>query len=98
VQAYVISDATWNKLSPDARAAITAAGASATRKVCEAFDSMQTTEVQRMSEAGVVINRIDAATRADWAARTDSLLSDWAKRIKQPEDRVRAIYSRLKPQ
>lgn len=97
-QAYVISDAAWNKLSPDARAAVTAAGASASRKVCEAFDANQTTELKRMADAGIAINRIDAPTREDWARRTDSLLGEWAKRIKQPEERVRAIYSRLKPQ
>jgi TRAP-type C4-dicarboxylate transport system substrate-binding protein len=98
VQAYVISDAAWNKLSEDVRAAVTAAGASASRKVCGAFDTRQASELKSMANAGIKVNRIDAATRADWAKRTDSLQAEWAKRIKQPEERVRAIYSRLKPQ
>lgn len=95
--AYILNQATWDRLPADVRAAFDKAGADASRKLCTALDEQEKQELDRMRTAGITITVLDQKQRDAWSAKADRLLTEWATRMKVPEERVRSVHTALKP-
>ncbi len=79
--AYAISEANWKKLPADVQAAMTEAGANATRNGCSFADKAVDEEYAKLKKAGVDVVRLSDEDRKTFDGRTADIGQEWAKEL-----------------
>ena len=78
IVAYSISQAAWDRLPADAKAAMDEAYEAMQAKACADVDKEQDGSRQRLEQAGVTFEAIPAATRAEMKEKFRGVGKDWA--------------------
>ena len=79
IVAYSISDATWNKLTPETRKAMTEAADEVNKTACAAVDRQDDETRQKLKTSGVVFAPLPAAMHASVAGKLSEVGNEWAK-------------------
>lgn len=78
VNAYIISESRWSKLSPAAQKAIDTAGEATTRRLCKMADENVEKDVAAIRQKGVTVASFPAAERARVARMNTEIGDRWA--------------------
>ncbi|MBR1221682.1 TRAP transporter substrate-binding protein DctP [Bradyrhizobium sp. U87765 SZCCT0131] len=78
IVAYSISQAAWDRLPADAKAAMDEASEAMQAKACADVDKEQDGSRQRLEQAGVTFEAIPPATRAEMKEKFKGVGKDWA--------------------
>ncbi|MEX2519534.1 MAG: TRAP transporter substrate-binding protein DctP [Paracoccaceae bacterium] len=78
VVTYMISDAAWNKLSPEMQAVLTEAGENATREACKSIDRLDGEDKAKIAAGGVEFVSLSAEDAAKLKAMTLAVSDEWA--------------------
>lgn len=81
VFAYSISEASWNRLSPDVQKAMEAASDDIERTACAGVDAGEKASQTKLEKSGVEFDPLPAATVADFKTKLKGVAAEWARSL-----------------
>lgn len=78
---YVISEETWDALSPEEQASVRRASAVANQSLCEGLNEEREAARKQMSDAGVSFTRIEGSDADAWDAVLADVRVTWARSL-----------------
>jgi TRAP-type C4-dicarboxylate transport system substrate-binding protein len=75
---YMISDASWDRLSPEHQEILRKAGEDASRNLCAETDRLQTEELEKFEAQGIEVTRVTEEQQRAWSEQASSVFENWA--------------------